>query len=91
MFNGTVYKCASAQEPVKSHSIESYCSPILTYCIGELDFKLSDVIQYLKYVGMMYFEKFEDIVDMTQLNSCNIFVMNFLLINIWLVGTFEIL
>ena len=28
----------------------------------------------------MYFEKFLDIVDMIQLNNCNIFVMNFLLI-----------
>ena len=34
---------------------------------------------------MMYFEKILDIVDMTQLNSCNIFVTNFLLITsmIW--------
>ena len=44
--NGIVYKCASAQEPVKLHLIKSYCLPILTYCIGALDFKLSDIIQF---------------------------------------------
>jgi Reverse transcriptase (RNA-dependent DNA polymerase) len=41
--NSLLVRCSSVAEPVKVHLIKSYCLPLITYCIGALDFNSSAI------------------------------------------------
>jgi len=36
--NSLLVRCSSVAEPVKAHLIKSYCLPLITYCIGALEY-----------------------------------------------------
>jgi hypothetical protein len=42
-FNGVLYNCKHADENVKLHLITSFCLPILTYCLGALQFSQKEI------------------------------------------------